>query len=327
MKVNRGKGENGAMNTGDADLTFRQWLAQLESYILPPSPWGLAVAFVVLIITATLSTFAIEWLLPQSTLEDWVHRISGLPPVLLALGGGMWAMFSVILVAPDGGWNAIRALPMILVSAAFIEAGIGGGFALADIIAEDNKTRFLLALPVIIIVVPLGIAIMLGTAYRFRPPAPVSRPPRRDSQAMTARTLIVVPASLAAAILFTFIDLWISPADCSVPLGAAGLGMFTVLFGGHDVVDGWQRAGAQRGALLRRWGAMFLIGLAALPVGRLFGCGTLTDSDLMGWQTVLIMLGGYALPVYLTAAWLASWQMDRFLSRHRLRRQDMMEPA
>ena len=312
--------------SGSAPLTFRQWLRDLDRYTRRPSLLGGVLAVGVPIVTVVLSVSAIDWLFPVDGLDGRARDIANMRRVLLPLVGGIWALLTMILTMPDNRRDAIRICPIALLAGAAGQAGMAGAWIVPNALADTVPAILLwFSLPVALAAALVGGVAALFAAWRFRPSMPVVRPPRPDSRQELATIFIALPASMAAGIGFGFIDQWLAPAGCDPAMGAAMLGFMVVMFNGIDAARAWCWAGPLRGALFMRCGAGLSIALAALPLGRIFGCGEVWMVDRFDWAVISGIFGGRALPVYLVAGLLAWWQMEHFLARHGLRWQDRVD--
>lgn len=315
--------------SGEA-LTFWRWLKDWDSYIRPTSLLNYPLSIAMFVATVAVSTFALDWLFPESGLfekEGEGRRLADsiVPPVF----AGCFAAATVFIAMPNNWRAAILACPLALLAGLLFLAGMVGAFAVSGFFVEGLGASPFVLLPALLAGLLPVIACVLGTAWLFRSPAPVVRPQPPAALEMIADLCISLSAGAAAAFGFVLVHGWTEPVDCAFPLGAGMLGFLAVLYSGLFVTQAWRRAGPLRGALIRQWGVGLLIVLAAVPLGHLFGCDAVTATYSMegkGPRDVLFAaFGGYALPVYLAAGMLAAWRMDRFLRRHGLRRQDWVE--
>lgn len=309
---------------GLVELTFRRWLKDLLTNPQPVNRMGVALGFAMAVATTVISVVLFDWLFPEPAGGETAGAGGGGPRVFLPFFGGVMAFTTVLAAMPNSRRTFIPVALLSLLAGIVAEAGMVATLVLVGILVDYYGMSLWFAAPIgLAIGMAPPFAVVLFTAWRFRSPAPLARPPRRDERQQIAITLIALPASLAAGIGFGFVDEWFMPADCIFTPGPALLGFLVVVHNGNSAAMAWRRAGPLRGALLRRCGAGLLIALAAVPLGRLFGCGYWAGIDRFDWGMVFGVLGGYALPVYLAAGALAWWQMDRFLRRHGLGWQDM----
>lgn len=267
-----------------------------------------------------------DWLFvpPEGGERSFVHSI--FPP----MWAGVFAMFTMVMAAPEGRRATAAACLAALLTGIAAVAGMIGSLAIGTALAEHAGMSGWVAAAIWSLGMLAGIPMSLAAAYRFRSPAPVNW----SEPAGTLKTIGVMAIITAGGFLvaagFGFVHRMTAPADCGPPVAAALLGSLAFVSSGQVLFPAWLRAGTLRGALLREWGLGLLIVLAAVPLGHLFDCEPVTTLYLPGtertdWNALMGLFGGYALPVYIAAGLLAAWRMDRFLARHRLRAQDIVE--
>lgn len=312
-------------------LTFWQWLKSG----CPNNQAGVLTAPLassMMIVAAAISGIALDWLFPMPDFDGTAREgrsgidILVLPPLL----GGFCAWASIFIAAPRGGRDTAWACLLALLVAAVAQAGMMGSFAVASIFVDISAAGFWILSAVAIAGMLPGFAALLGVAWRFYMPVPAAPPPPLGVLEIVVALCITLPVSFAAAFGFFAAAVWFAynvpwPATgaCGLPIGIFGFGLLSVELLGIEAAKAWRLARAQRGALLLRCGEALTILLAGAVLGQFAGCGERwMGGGFIDWDSVSAMFGGSSLLVFIAAYWLAALRMDRFLTRHGLRRQD-----
>jgi len=311
-------------------LTFWRWL---KGGCPHNRPAGLTMplALTTAVVVAAMFGTAFDWLIPVSEFDEAARGDQRQIDVLVffPLLGGLISWFAILLAAPRGGRDIVRACLLALLVAAVAQAGAVGAVAAAGIFVELPASNFLILSVIGIAGILPGYAAMLCISWYFHVPEGVVPPRPPGIPEIAAILCIVLPVGLAAAFgffaaatWFAFNVPWSATAACGIPLGIFCFGFLAVFFLGIEAANAWRPAGVLRGALLLRCGEALLILLAGAVLGQLAGCGGRSmGGGLIDWDSVSAMFGGSSLLAFIAAYWLAAWRMDRFLARHGLRMQ------